>query len=248
VVSRFGTAALAAFALLGGGGACAPYVAPAASTSGFFTSPFRALAPEAEVAIHTKISAGGKDKERDSRKSRATARAIVAAPPEVIATAGVGAAGPDAVLPPSVLGEAAPAPSLRPAALVETTLQKRGVRFGTDGSVESLFTYMRFEQTLVPPRSARAGDVVFFNIDGEGGDCADHAGVVESVDDGRIAFREVRSGQTRTSYLDPRQPSQRRSADGRILNSFLRPRRTDDPPAARYFAGEMLCAVGRVRR
>jgi hypothetical protein len=243
-VTRFRAARAAAVLALAGAGACAPYVAPAASTSGFFASPFRVLAPEAEVAIHSKIGPGPKDKESPgTKRSRASARAILAAPPEVLA-----AAGPDAVLPPTVLGDTPAAPSLRPAALVEATLQKRGVRFGTDGSVESLFTYMRFEQALVAPRSARAGDVVFFNVAGEGGDCADHAGIVESVDDGRIAFREVRSGQTRTSYVDPRQPSQRRSADGRILNSFLRPRRTDDPPAARYFAGEMLCAVGRVRR
>ena len=40
----------------------------------------------------------------------------------------------------------------------------------------------------------------------------------------------------------------RRATDGRILNSFLRPRLADDPPDARYFAGEMLCAVGRARR
>jgi hypothetical protein len=226
-----------AIVLLGPG--CAPYLAPAASTSGFFSSPFRALAPEAEAEVHAKLGPAPK-------KARASARAVVAAPPPVLAVTG---AGPDAPLPPSVLGDPPPpAPSLKPAAMVEGTLRKRGVRFGTDGTVSSLFTYMRIEQALVPPRSARAGDVLFFNITGDGGDCADHAGVVEAVEDGRIAFKEVRDGQVRTSYVDPLQPSLRRSPDGRIINSFLRPRRTDDPPEARYFAGEMLCAVGRVRR
>ena len=33
----------------------------------------------------------------------------------------------------------------------------------------------------------------------------------------------------------------------RILNSFLRPIRIDDPPGARYFAGEMLCGVARAQ-
>jgi hypothetical protein len=31
-----------------------------------------------------------------------------------------------------------------------------------------------------------------------------------------------------------------------VLNSFLRPKRIDEPPGARHFAGEMLCAVARV--
>jgi hypothetical protein len=227
VVSRsFIARAAVVAALLGAAGAgCAPYVAPAASTGSFFTSPFRALAPEAE----TKIGPA-------PRRSRAAR--IKEPPPEAPVAAS------DAPLPPSVLGDGPG--GLRPAAMVESALQRRGVRFGTDGSVGALYAYMRLEQVLIPARAARAGDVVFFNIEADA--CADHAGVVESVEDGRIAFREVRDGQVRTSYVDPRQPSARRGPDGRIRNSFLRPRRTDDPPAARYFAGEMLCAVGRVRR
>jgi hypothetical protein len=64
--------------------------------------------------------------------------------------------------------------------------------------------------------------------------------------DGRITFVEVRDGRARRSFVDPVRPSERRSAGGEILNSFLRPIRIDDPPGARYFAGEMLCGVARV--
>jgi hypothetical protein len=135
-------------------------------------------------------------------------------------------------------------PELR---FVERALHRRGLRFGTDGTFGSLLSYLEVSHRLVPAEQTRRGDVVFFDI--EGRRCADHAGVVESVDDsGRIAFRESRRGAQRLSYVHPQLRAARRSLDGRILNSFLRARRPDDPPGARYFAGEMLCAVGRPRR
>ena len=77
-------------------------------------------------------------------------------------------------------------------------------------------------------------------------ECADRAGIVESVGaGGRITFVEAQGGRVRRSFVDPAHPSSRRDARGEILNSFLRPIRIDDPPGARYFAGEMLCGVAR---
>jgi hypothetical protein len=88
--------------------------------------------------------------------------------------------------------------------------------------------------------------VVFFDLDGRG--CASHAGLVEAVDrSGRITFRERRDGEIRRSYADPADPRTRRDGQGRILNTFLRARRLEDPPGLRYFSGEMLCAVIRVK-
>ncbi len=133
-------------------------------------------------------------------------------------------------------------------AWVESELKDRGLRFGTDGTVGSLYAYVRGRHGLVAAGQARPGDVVFFDLGGRAR-CGDHAGVVDQVDaDGRIAFREARGGVVRLSYAHPGQPYARRSADGRLLNSFLRIRREDDPPGARYLAGQMLCAVGRVDR
>ena len=132
-------------------------------------------------------------------------------------------------------------------AFVEQALRRRGFRFGTDGTVESIYAYMKFEHRMVPPPRARRGDVVFFAI-GDRESCGDHAGVVEAVDrGGRIVFRESRFGLQRRSFVHPRRPVERRDERGYILNTFLRARRLDDPPGARYFAGEMLCAVGRPR-
>jgi hypothetical protein len=131
-------------------------------------------------------------------------------------------------------------------AWVEAELRDRGLRFGTDGTVSSLYTYVRLRHGLVPSERARPGDVVFFDLGGRNR-CGDHAGVVDEVDPtGRIAFREARGGLVRLSYAHPRQPSVRRAADGRVLNTFLRIRRAEDAPGGRYLAGGLLCGVGRI--
>jgi hypothetical protein len=132
------------------------------------------------------------------------------------------------------------------AAMVERALHERGLRFGTDGTVGALHGYLANRGRPVRPEQARTGDVVFFDLAGGG---PDHVGLVERVDpDGRIAFRELRDGEVRTSYVQARAPSARRDSQGRILNSFLRPKRPEDPPYLRYFAGELLAGVLRVER
>ena len=136
------------------------------------------------------------------------------------------------------------------AALVERSLHQAGLRFGTDGSVRALWGYMRTSHEVVAADEARPGDVLFFDTRGTEPepDCADHAGIVESVDgDGRLGFVEARDGQLRHSFVDPVRPTMRRDERGQVLNTFLRLKRVDDPPEARYYAGEMLCGIGRAR-
>lgn len=137
------------------------------------------------------------------------------------------------------------------AAFVEKTLHDAGFRFGTDGSARALWGYLRSSHRLVSATSARPGDVLLFDTRGvaPSPDCADHAGIVESVSpEGRIAFMEARGGRMRQSFVDPARPTTRRNDRGEILNSFLRPKAVDDPPGARYFAGEMLCGIARTER
>lgn len=146
-------------------------------------------------------------------------------------------------------GAAAAAPtSSEPASavdLVERALRRRGLRFGTDGTPGGLLAYVSHRHRLVPPTQARPGDVVFFDLGS--GRCADHVGLVEARHPGgRLSFRESRDGEARTSLAHPGRPTDRRDEDGLVLNTFLRPRRPDDPLGARYFAGDMLCAVGRL--
>jgi hypothetical protein len=139
-----------------------------------------------------------------------------------------------------------PLPDAGDGQVVDRALRADGHRFGGDGTAVSVYDYIKTRHQFVPVSHTRPGDVLFFSI---GGRCPDHAGWVEGVEDsGRIAFRESRYGMNRVSYLYPDAPGERRAPDGRILNSFLRARRPEDPPETRYYAGELLCAVGRVRR
>ncbi len=134
------------------------------------------------------------------------------------------------------------------AAFVERALHDAGFRFGTDGSTRALWGYLRTAHRLVGAAEARPGDILFFDTRGlePAPACADRAGIVESVGpEGRITFVEAQAGRVRRSFVDPAHPSSRRDARGEILNSFLRPIRIDDPPGARYFAGEMLCGIAR---
>jgi hypothetical protein len=131
-----------------------------------------------------------------------------------------------------------------PAGLVEESLHARGIRFGTDGTVPTLFAYLQGQFARIPAEEARDGDVVFFDT---GSGCGGHVGMVETAEaSGRIGFREWRSGSSRHSFATPRAPLVRRDELGKILNTFLRPKRMDDPEDTRYFAGEMLCAAFRV--
>jgi hypothetical protein len=127
--------------------------------------------------------------------------------------------------------------------LVEKALHERGIRFGTDGSLAALFAFVSNRFTKIPSDQTSPGDVLFFDL---GSGCGGHAGLVEAVDaSGRVAFREWRDGSSRHSYLTPGEPALRRDGGGRVMNTFLRPKRPDDPETATYFAGEMLCGVFR---
>jgi hypothetical protein len=131
-----------------------------------------------------------------------------------------------------------------PASPVEQSLRARGIRFGTDGTAPALFAFVRERFPEVPLEKTGRGDVLFFDM---GTGCGGHTGLVETVEPGgRIGFRERREGNTRHSYVTPRTPYARRDAEGRVLNTFLRPKRMDDEPGTRYFAGDMLCAIFHV--
>jgi hypothetical protein len=139
------------------------------------------------------------------------------------------------------------------AALVVGRIQAAGFRFGTDGSPGALWGYMRTTHQLVDAGHARPGDVVFFDtrtrLDDGPPSCADRLGIVEDVDaEGRITFLELRAGRYQRGYVTPRYPFRRRDDRGEVINTFLRPKRIEDAYGTRYFAGEMLCGVARIRQ
>lgn len=135
---------------------------------------------------------------------------------------------------------------------VVAALQSAGLHFGTDGTVRSLWQYLRTSHRPVEPTTARPGDVVLFRVapppapGADACDAPDGAGIVSAVDEsGRIGFVEARNGRKMLSYLDPSHPRVRRDAGGQIRNSFLRTARPSDPLDTALLAGQMLCAVAR---
>jgi hypothetical protein len=139
------------------------------------------------------------------------------------------------------------------AAVVVGRLQAAGFHFGTDGSPGALWGYMRTSHRLIDPEEARPGDVLFFDTrrrtDQGPPVCADRVAVVEGVQaGGRITFVEVVDGQYQRGYVHPGLPARRRDDHGEVLNSFLRAKHIADPDGTRYFAGEMLCGIARMRR
>ena len=92
--------------------------------------------------------------------------------------------------------------------MVVRTLRQRGLEFGTDGSMGSLFAYARHSLDAVPPERARAGDLVFFDTTSRGKEhrnCGDHVGIIEDIrPDGALTFREYRNGARPQSQAHPR--------------------------------------------
>jgi hypothetical protein len=135
-------------------------------------------------------------------------------------------------------------------ALAERAMRRQGVTFGTDGSPEAIYAYATMRHKTIAPREAGLGDLVFFDhlSRGEKENCGSHVGVVVDVaPNGAITFKEHRDGQLRKSVLHPEWTRHRRDPQGRVINSFLRPKLKSDPVGTRYYAGEMLCRVIRVK-
>jgi hypothetical protein len=135
---------------------------------------------------------------------------------------------------------------------VVAALQGAGLRFGTDGTVRSLWQYLRTSHPSVAPTAVKPGDVLLFrvaplsNAEENACDVPDGAGIVSEVDgSGRIGFVEARNGRKLLSYVDPLHPRTRRDDGGQVRNSFLRVARAGDPLESPLLAGEMLCAVAR---
>ena len=134
---------------------------------------------------------------------------------------------------------------------VVAALQTAGLRFGTDGTVTSLWQYLRSAHPSVEPVRARPGDVLLFRVapapvEADACEAPDAAAIVTAVDEsGRIGFIEARGGRKLLSYVDPLHPGIRRDAEGQVRNSFLRTPRWGEPLDAPLLAGQMLCAVAR---
>jgi probable lipoprotein NlpC len=99
------------------------------------------------------------------------------------------------------------------------------------------------------------GDLVFFhntwdfNTDGLPNDPLTHVGVVEKVEaDGTVLFVSSLSKGIERYRMNLRHPNVHKTADGRVLNHFLRRKRSGDAPGTRYLAGQLFAAFGTLTR
>jgi hypothetical protein len=95
------------------------------------------------------------------------------------------------------------------------------------------------------------GDLVFFhntwdfNMDGRPNDPLTHVGVVERVEsDGTVLFVSWVSAGIERYRMNLQTPDTHKSADGRVLNDYMRRKGLGDPKATRYLTGQLFAAFG----
>lgn len=97
----------------------------------------------------------------------------------------------------------------------------------------------------------RPGDLVFFdntwdyNGDGLVNDTLTHVGIVERQDpDGTVVFISRVAGAIQRYRMNLALPHVHRTAEGRVLNDYIRRKDFDDPAHAAYLTGQLFAAFG----
>jgi hypothetical protein len=102
---------------------------------------------------------------------------------------------------------------------------------------------------------AHPGDLVFFNNtwdyngDGKVNDSLTHIGIVERQEpDGTVIFISRVASAIERYHMNLRLPHVHKTADGRILNDYLRRKDTSDPHNTHYLTGQLFAQfASRVR-
>lgn len=97
----------------------------------------------------------------------------------------------------------------------------------------------------------RPGDLIFFdntwdyNGDGIVNDPLTHVGIVERQErDGTVIFISRVAGAIERYRMNLALPHVHRTAEGRVLNDYIRRKDIDDPHPAAYLTGELFTAFG----
>ncbi len=103
--------------------------------------------------------------------------------------------------------------------------------------------------------TVRPGELVFFdntwdfNVDGILNDPLTHVGIVEAVEqNGTIVFISRVSNAIERYRMNLREPNAIRSSDGRLLNDYLRRKKSSDPLATGYLTGRLFAGFGTLDR
>lgn len=97
----------------------------------------------------------------------------------------------------------------------------------------------------------RPGDLIFFdntwdyNGDGIANDPLTHVGIVERQEpDGTVVFISRVAGAIERYRMNTALPHVHKTADGRVLNDYIRRRDLDDPFNTPYLSGELFAGFG----
>lgn len=131
---------------------------------------------------------------------------------------------------------------------------KHGIDLYTGGSpdphangVRLIHAHIRQQGTFHQGPAAHPGDLVFFdntwdyNRDGRVNDPLTHVGIVERQEpDGTVIFISRVAGSVERYHMNLALPHVHKTANGRVLNDYLRRRDVVDPAHTGYLAGELF--------
>lgn len=126
-----------------------------------------------------------------------------------------------------------------------------GAGSGAANGVRLIYNHLRTHGRLHLGPIVRPGDLVFFdntwdyNGDGRLNDPLTHVGIVEAVEtDGTIVFISRVAGAIERYRMNVAQPHLHRTADGRVINDYLRRKQWQDSEQTPYLTGELFAAFG----
>lgn len=117
--------------------------------------------------------------------------------------------------------------------------------------VRLIYHHVRRHGHLHRGPAVRPGDLVFFNNtwdyngDGRVNDPLTHVGVVERIEeDGTVVFISRVAEAIERYRMNLAAPHVHRTPDGRVLNDYMRRKRTSDVLPTPYLTGELFAAFG----
>ena len=126
-----------------------------------------------------------------------------------------------------------------------------GVDDSDANGVRLIYNHVRRYGTLHRTQTPRPGDLIFFdntwdfNGDGRLNDPLTHVGIVERVDaDGTVTFISRVASAIERYRMNLKYPHVHKTKDGRILNDFIRRKRSSDPRGTRRLTGELFASFG----
>lgn len=119
--------------------------------------------------------------------------------------------------------------------------------------VRLIHSHVRQHGMLHQDLDVRPGDLVFFdntwdfNGDGLLNDPLTHVGIVEQIEqDGTVTFISRVAGAVARYRMNLRQPHIHKTAEGRLLNDYIRRKRPTDPENTARLTGELFSFYGNL--